>query len=352
MPFSKPTLTDLVDTAESDLESRLPGADARLRRSILNVLARVLAGILHGLYGFIDWAKDQFLVDKAEDEMLDRHSSIWGINRTAATFAGGNVDFTGTDGMIISIGTELQRADGAEYTTDAEATIAAGVATVAVTASASGLAGNAVAASALNLVSPIAGIDSSIIVAAGGLTGGTDQEADDTLRARILDRIQAPPHGGADFDYVKWTKELAGVTRAWVFAQELGLGTVTVRFMMDDTYGDGLPLVADVATVQSALDIERPVTAALTVAAPIGVPLNLEISGLDPATQAVKDAIEAEIKDLIRRETSPGSTLLISHIREAISIAAGEDDHALVSPVADVVHATGEIAVFGVITWS
>ncbi len=352
MPFEKPDLSTLVDAVETDIEARLPGADARLRRSNLNVMARVLAGAGHGLYGFIDWAKNQHLVDTAEAEMLDRHGQVWKIDRIAATFAQGNANFAGSDGSVIPAGTGLQRSDGVEYTTDTEVAIVAGSATVAITATAAALGGNATAASAVNLISPIAGIDSGATVAVGGLTGGTDEENDAAFRARILDRIQAPPHGGADFDYVKWAKDQAGVTRAWVYPQELGLGTVTVRFMMDDTYGDGLPLVADVATVQTALDAERPVTADLTLVAPVAKLLAPEISGLNPVTQAVKDAIEAELKDLIRREAEPGSTLLISHIREAISIAAGEADHALVSPVADVTHANGEIAVFDSITWS
>ncbi|MDX9862130.1 MAG: hypothetical protein RBS99_14555, partial [Rhodospirillales bacterium] len=63
-------------------------------------------------------------------------------------------------------------------------------------------------------------------------------------------------------------------------------------------------------------------------------------------------AIEAEIRDLLRREAEPGGTILLSHIREAISIAAGEYDHALAAPAADLAHDTGEIAVFGGITWS
>jgi len=352
MPFEKPTLTNLNDAAIADIEARLPGADARLRRSNLNVLATTSAGANHGVYGFIDWAKEQMLVDTAETEMLDRHGAVWNVARLAATFATGSVDFTGIDNTVIPKDTLLQRADGRQYQTTVEVIITAGVATATVTAVLAGLDGNGVSGTTVNLVSPIVGVNAGPTVAAAGLTGGADEETDDDFRARILDRIQQPPHGGADFDYVKWAKDQAGVTDAWVYPQELGLGTVSVRFLMADTYADGIPLAADVTAVQTALDLVRPVTAALTVVAPVPKILNLTISGLDPVSQAVKDAIEAEIKDLIRREAVPGGTILISHIREAISIAAGENDHQLTSPVADVTHLTGEIAVFGAITWS
>ncbi|MEQ8318777.1 MAG: baseplate J/gp47 family protein [Rhodospirillales bacterium] len=352
MPYNRPTLPDLIDTAETDIEARLPDADARLRASNLNVLARVLAGGEDGLYNFIDWASKQILVDTAEAEMLDRHASVWGVARTPAAFAQGNVTITGTSGTVVPAGTRLRRSDNVTYATDAEATLASGTATVAVTAETAAAAGNASAAAAVSLVSPIAGITTQAAVASGGLTGGADTETDASLRLRVIDRIQQPPHGGAGFDYVKWALEFPGVTHAWVYSQELGIGTVTVRFMMVGTYDDGIPLEADVTALQSYLDALRPVTAALTVVAPVAVPLNITTLSITPSSSAVQAAIEAEVADLILREAEPGATILISHLREAISIAAGETDHVLSDPSADIEHDTGEIAVVGTFPWS
>lgn len=352
MPYQRPTLTDLIDLSETDIEARLPGADARMRRSNLNVLARVLAGGEHGLYGFIDWASKQILPDTAEAEVLDRHANVWGVIRTAASFASGNVTFAGTDGVVIPAATKLKRSDGSEYTTSSEVTIASGAATAVVTADTQGSAGNADAAGAISLISPIAGVTTQATVAAGGLTGGADAETDASLRARVLTRIQQPPHGGAGFDYVTWALEQPGVTRAWVYPQELGLGTVSVRFMMDDTYVDGIPLAADVTALQTAIDLVRPVTADVTVVAPVAVPLNITTLSLTPSSSTVQAAVEAEIADLILRAAEPGTTIKISHIREAVSIAAGETDHALTDPSADITHTTGQIAVVGTYPWS
>jgi uncharacterized phage protein gp47/JayE len=351
MPFSRPTLSELIDRAASDIETRLPGTDARLRRSNLNVLARVHAGAVHGLYGYLDWLALQLMPDTAEAEHLARWASIWGVTRKAAAAATGNVTFSGTNGTVISAGTLIQRADGAQFTTDAEGTISAGSATVAVTASVAGADGNTAASTSLTLVSPIAGINTTATVAAGGLSGGSDEEDDDSLRERLISRIQQQPHGGADFDYETWALEVAGVTRAWVYPQELGLGTVTVRFVRDDDVSI-IPDAGEVAAVQAYIDARRPVTAAVTVAAPTAVPLDFEISGLNPNNTTVKAAIEAELEDLLRREAEPGGTILISHIREAISVAAGEYDHVLVSPSANVTHTTGQLATMGTITWS
>lgn len=352
MPYNRPTLPDLIDAAETDIEARLPGADARLRNSNLNVLARVEAAGLDGIYDFVVWVSKQILPDTSEAEILDRHASIWGITRTPAAFAQGNVTISGTNSTVIPAGTRLRRADEVTYKTDAEATIASGTATVAVTAETAAAAGNASAAAAVSLISPIAGVTTLAAVASGGLTGGADAETDAALRTRVLARIQQPPHGGADFDYVKWALAFPGVTRAWVYPQELGLGTVTVRFMMDDTYSDGIPLSADVTALQAYLDALRPVTADLTVVAPVAVPLDIAALTIEPSSSTVQAAIEAEVADLIRREAEPGSTILISHLREAISIAAGETDHALTDPNADIEHDTGEIATVGTYPWS
>ena len=48
----------------------------------------------------------------------------------------------------------------------------------------------------------------------------------------------------------------------------------------------------------------------------------------------------------------PGGTLLISHIREAISIAAGEVDHTLLTPDADQTVTAAQINTLGTLTWT
>ena len=349
MPLVRPTPQELLDRAIADIEANLPGTDARTRRSNLDVLARVHRAGMHELYGYLEWLSQQIIYDTAEAEILERWCNIWGLSRIPASAATGNVTFAGTNGTVIPAGTTLTRSDGVEYITAADAIIAAGTAIAAATAAVAGATSNAVAATALNLTSPIIGINSAATVAAGGLAGGTDTEDDAALRTRLIARIQQPPHGGADFDYVTWAMEVAGVTRAWVYTQELGLGTVTVRFVRDDDVSL-IPDAGKVAIVQAYIDARRPVTADVTVVAPVAVALNFSI-GATPNTTSVKDAITTELTDLLRREAIPGGTILLSHIREAISLAAGETNYTMTVPAADVTHTVGQMATMGVITW-
>ncbi len=344
--FERPTLTSLIDRVRADVLSRLPTDDV-LRHSDAEVLARVLAGATHGLYGYLDYLSQQLLPDTATD-FLDRHGSLFGILRKSAARATGSVTLTTTAGVVIPAGTVLRRADQTLYETVAEQTATGTTLAVDVQAQVAGEAGNASASTPLTLVSPIAGVASSVV--AGTLSGGADLEDDEAYRARILARWRQAPHGGSWQDYVAWALEVEGVTRAWCSPEELGPGTVTLRFVRDDD-ASPIPDAGEVATVAAHIAEVRPVTASVTVVAPVAAPLTFTISGLLPATTAVRAAVESALRALLRRESEPGEPLLISHIREAISTAAGEYDHALVSPSADVTHGTGAMATFGSISW-
>ena len=352
MPFQRPSLADLDTRLVADIESRLAGTDPRLRRSFLGAQARAQAGAHHELYGFLAWIALQAFPDTAEAAELARWASIWGVERVAATAATGSLALTGTTGTVVPAGTVWRSGAGQDYASTAEVTLAAGAAFAAVRAAAAGAAGNAALGAKVRLVSPIAGLVSDA-AASTALAGGADEESDGSLRARLLARMREPPRGGTKADYELWgLSGHADVTRAWPRPLAGGLGTVTVYVMTDYATDDGIPDAAVVAAVQAYIDARRPVTADVTVAAPAAVELDFTINSVMPDTAAVRAAIEAEVADLILRQSEPGGTILISHIREAISTAAGEYDHVLVAPAANVQHTAAQIAVMGAITWT
>ncbi len=358
MPFARPSLQQIKDGVLADVDGRLEGADSRPRRAVVNVLATAWAGALYGLYFYLDWISRQVLVVSAEGPELELHSKKWGPSRQLAAPAAGSVSVTGTTGAAVPAGAVLRRADGVEYRVTAGATLAAGAAAVTVQAASAGLDTNAEAGIGLAFVSPVDGVQSQALVAAGGLVGGADAESDTSLRSRILRRIQNPPHGGNASDYLAWAlaRDAHGipVTRAWVAAREMGLGTVTVRIMLDETYPDGIPQAGQVAAVQAYIDGQavRPVTAEVFVVAPIAAPLDVTIEDLSPDTPEVRAAAEAEIAAAIVEKAAPGGTIKRSWIWEAVSRATGETSHTVAAPAADVAHAAGEIAVPGTVTFT
>lgn len=355
MPFDRPTLSELVDRVRSDFRSRLSINGALLRRAVADVFAVTWAGATHMLHGHLEWLSRQLFPATAEREYLLQQAAFYGITPIPATFASGDLTATGTDTSVIPAGTVLVRDDGFTYETTAEATISGGTATVNAQASFAGADGNLAAGETLTLETPIAGVNSTLTVAAGGITGGNDEETTEALRSRFELRLQEPPAGGSDQDYVAWSLEVAGVTRAWVYRHEDGLGTVVVRFVRD---GDAsiFPDAAEVAEVQDKLDSERPVTAEVTAASPVQLDVDMTIS-ITPDTSTVRAAVEAELEDMFERVAEPGDgagrgTIKLSQILVAIGVASGVEDFTLTSPVADVVPGVGELPVLGTITWT
>jgi uncharacterized phage protein gp47/JayE len=347
--FTRPTLAQLVDRIQQDFVSRLELSAPLLRRSMVYVLSRVMAGAAHMLHGHLDWASVQVLPDQAEEAGLLRWTRLFGMSKTPATFATGSLTITGTNGSIIPATTVYLRSDGAEYTVDADVTISGGTATAALTASVAGAAGSCDAGASLALESPIAGVDSTAVVAVGGLTG-SDEESTEALRTRFLEHLRTPPQGGSEADYIAWAKEVPGVTRVFVAPLEDGPGTVKVRFVRDDDSGSIFPSSPEVTAVQDHIDSVRPVTAIVTVEAPTAVTRNYTI-GISPDTAETRAAVEAELIDMLRRDATPGMTLRLSRIQVAVGTSDGVDDYTVTVPHTDTVYAADEMPSHGTITW-
>lgn len=352
MPFNRPKLADLLSRTEAELAARL-GLGPLLPRSVLAVLARLVAGQSHLLHAHVGYAVDQVFPDTADADNLVRIASRHGILRKAALSAFGPVVFTGTEGTTVPQGTLVRRVDDTEYSVAVAGDISGGSVSLVVRAVVAELAGDTVATTVLTLVSPVSGIDTNATVDTGGIVNGADVESDANLLERLLQRLQTPPQGGAQADYVKWALEIAEVTRAFALPQHFGPGTVGVTFLVDDDPTTPIPDAAKVLEVQEYIDdpTRRPVTAAVTVFAPVEVQLDPEII-LVPDTTDVRAAVTASLEDMLKEDAAPGGTILLSRIREAISTAQGETDHTLVSPVADVTTLAGEIPTLGTITWS
>ncbi|RDL19956.1 baseplate J/gp47 family protein [Pseudomonas jessenii] len=344
MPFETPSLPVLISRTQSDLAS-----DA-LRRSDAQVLARTLSGTAYGLYGYLDWIVDQILPDKADEETLERIAALR-LNqpRNAAQPAEGSVSFSATAGAVLDVNVVLQSGDGRMYRVTAGVTTVAGVNSTTIEAVDAGALGNADVGLALTLVQPVEGVTNAFTVIAPGLSGGIAKESIESLRARVIRSYRVIPHGGSADDYETWALEFPGVTRAWCRGNYLGAGTVGL-FVMRDNDVVPVPNPAQLQEIKDYIEPLRPVTAELYVLAPTVKLVHYSIHPV-PDTSAVRAAITSSLNDLHEREAGLGDMLLISHIREAISGAAGETDHSLTVPAANVTAATNELLTFGGITW-
>lgn len=351
--FKKPTLLELRNRAISDLNTYLKGADANLRRRVLNVFATVFAGIGDEIMRRVDYLLKQLFIQDADPEFLIKHGQTRRFPRKLPTKSDGNAVFSATPGSIIPKGTSFRRADNVFYTSTAETQAGAeGTITIHLVAENTGKDGNSAPGTDISLVSPVAGVAMQGKIDSLGITGGADIEDIEEYRERLLFFVRNPSTGGSKTDYEIWARQVPGVTRAWCYPTESGPGTVTVRFMMDDTYDDGIPQAGDVKRVREYIGKLQPATATVYIEAPISDPLDVIFESLDPMDTADKAAVQNKLKSLVQSSSViPGSEIKLSKIRGAISNATGNKDFVLTAPASNVVMAKGHITTLGTITY-
>lgn len=340
MTWPIPNLRNRRTQVRDDIDSALPGADARISNAPLTILAEAVASQIHDNDAHLEWVARMMMPDTAEGVFAERWGNIWlPEGRKPATYASGSVTVTGNNGASVPTGAELTATafddDGnrvsLQFSVSAGVTLSGTSAAIEIEALTAGALGNLDEGAQLSFVDLPDGIDGQTVVASPGLAGGADIEPVELLIERYINRIQEPPHGGNKNDWEQWVLSQPGVTRAWG-AQEMGVGTYTVRFMMDDVQAanDGLPQAADLTEIAAALAEIRPVTVGEAYfLAPIKQAETVEVDNLVGDTPEIRANIIAEVQAMSRARIRPGGIVYASWIREAVSAATGEDHHDL-----------------------
>lgn len=358
MSFTLPTLDELERRAQAELVAASDSTP--LRRNLFTPLARAQIGLTYGLYGYLGWAERQTSPYTCDDDQLEDRFGFWlERGRKPAAPATGQLRVAGSQaGRPIDTDAARWQSDaGLEYVPTADVIVGAdGAVTVPVVCTTPGQNGNLGTDATLSIVNPIEGVASSASVLMPGLSGGADQESYDSFRARIIDRIQDPPQGGANPDYVKWALQVPGITRAWCRPARVMIGgqAITVQvhvLVMRDDDSTPFPDEAECAAVAAHIDTVRPVTADCSVHAPQPKPVGFDIA-LTPDTATTRAAVESSLRDFFRAGAEPAGTLNLSNIREAISKAAGEKSHVLYAPTDERLTSAGfELLTLGDILW-
>lgn len=358
MAWNRPTLQELVSRVEGDFSTQLFGSAAPLRRGVLSVLARVWAGAVYLLHLYLDWIYSQGFAHLASGDQLDRHGQEVGIYRKAPTYATGTIAFTGTAGTFIPQGTLIQDAtDATEYQTTADATIGSyGSVDVVATALEAGAAGDRDAGTVLSLVSPITGVDADAITAAG-LSGGSDLEADEDYRARILYKKRNPPQGGAISDYIGWATSVSPVTDAWAFPYWPEANSVLIRVA---NYNADPPTLSSIE-VDRVRDYllspdRKPLTADVRVSS-IATAVVAMTMRIRPNTPTTQEGIRTELIAFFRSSGAPSGTIAQAKINSVAAHTTHVEDAAITAlsingvTSEDVVTTLDQIPVLGNITF-
>lgn len=363
MPFPLPTPDDLVRRLEARMERAIqdvrpdvaPAAISRAVRTprgMLAILIRTFAMSLYEAHLHLRWWGEQYFPDTAEVAQLERHASIWGIARRPATKAIGRASVTGAAGTGIPAGLLLQ-GSGVLYQVTAAATLdAAGTAILDLEATDAGTIGNAAAGLPLSFVTLVPGLDpQTAIVDSEGIAGGAEVESDGSLQTRVVEKIRAPAHGGAAFDYPVWVQNSFAASQVRTLPNHAGAGTVGVVVAMGTAATPRVPTSAELDAMAAYLETVRPATAEVILIPVELLPVPVSLS-VEPNEAAVRGAAEAAIAAFFAREAKIGERLYRSRLSEAVSAASGEYRHDISVPAGNVTPTSAQLPVPGAITWS
>lgn len=235
---------------------------------------------------------DTVLLDTATNDYLDRRAIDFNETRTPAEKATGLLQFEGDENTIIPIKTVVGYHD-LRFETTESGVIENGIATVFAQCMIEGTIGNIEANSIDNCISTITGI--SAVTNLDIFMGGVDLETDDSLRNRILEKIQKPITSGNKNHYIYWAKQVSGVGEVRVISCWNGNGTVKVIVLSSE--GD-VPDDVIIENVANYIEENRPIGAEVTVAKAIPVFIDIEVE-LSFSTSYTLSVIKEEIKRAI-----------------------------------------------------
>lgn len=270
---------------------------------------------------------------------LDEHAKYRKMKRRAATAASGEITISGAVGTNILAGSlfstaSLNNEPSVDYKVLKPVKIPeGGSVTAAIQCTQTGIIGNTQANTIVMVSSNIKGI--TAVTNMEAVTGGTEEESDESLIQRILeqDQNQGDNFTGCVADYKRWAMEVPGVGSATVIPAQDDSGLVTI--IITDSNGDP-------ATQQLCTDvynhIMKPddpgnrltnVNALLKVAPPatmaIGIQATVELSE-GYSIESVKAAYMAQLALYLPEALEQGE-IKYSRLWGALTAAAGVNDH-------------------------
>ena len=250
-------------------------------------VAGPVAEQLSEAYRALEGVPSMLFVDESSGGYIDLvGGQYYSITRREGTRAYCDITFNGAPGLVIPKGTAFLTAGGLSY---------ALMAAVALGPEGTGR-GRLEAAEAGSAYNVEAGaIDRIYDYHSEAAAGGTDAESDAALLARIRERVQRPPTSGNGYQYRQWAMEIPGVGNAKVVELPGGPGTVGVTLVDSN---DRAPSEEIVEAVEAHIEEERPVGAAVTVAAAtereVTVAAQVSLTG-GAGAGAVQDAFRAAL---------------------------------------------------------
>ena len=318
----------------------------------LAVRLYAVAAEIYALYVQSEWVARQCFPQTAEGEYLDRHAQLRGLERKEASRAEGLARFSvdeaaGTD-IAIEAGTVCMTAGQVRFETVEYGVIPAGQlwADIPARAVEPGVSGNIGAGSLLTMAVPPVGVSRC-----GNLfpfSGGSNEETDESLRARVLDSFRRLPNGANSAYYEQEAMSFEEVAAVEVLPRARGIGTVDVVVA---TLA-GVPEAELLALLQDHFEQRREIAVDVRVRAPetVAVDVTVQVACEDSQDQEtvlgrVRDAVSAWFDG--RRL---GRDVLLAQLSSMVFGTEGVSNCVLTAPAADIPAACDQLPVLGKLT--
>lgn len=273
-------------------------------------------------------------------EYLTLAAASHGVYRRGATYASGKLLITGAVGTAIPAGTKFSNTIPAGsslivkyYTSQKYAVISSdGQIEVEVISDEIGSVGNAQTGEINLNLTDIQNLESISNTVA--FTNGVNEESDESLLARLLDKVRNPTSGGNKNDYKQWAKEIPGVAEVEVISLWNGPGTVQVIIIGEG----GSPIPDLVESVKEHLDPKdhegegegrAPIGAVVTVITTENYAIRIDINGLEFESGYSLISTRQNIVEEIKKEVakvSIGGLVRIHYVEDSIKHVPGIKD--------------------------
>lgn len=332
MAFKTKTLSDLIRSTENALSVRFYGETTVLRKGVLKTLAAVVGGALFimELLAARIW-KDRF-VSTCSVDCLDAFGTEYSLPHKAPLYARGTATVSlldGFSGAKLPRGTVLRDSlSGKEYEVPSDVSVTSESLEIPLVALDFGADSNLDSGAELSFRDNVPdGLEdlATVVSVSGGLSVEVEidgavslwGETAEEYRARLLNRIQNPPAGGAKNDYYQWAMRFSFVSDAFVFANYPNTNSVSVALANYRTESVAVP-ESNVEEARSFIlsDVRRPVTADARVFSVTPVPVQI-VASVAPYSQTVRDGVESALRAFFRK-VSPGSTVAFSDVEIAV----------------------------------
>lgn len=271
-------------------------------------------------------------------EFLDEHAKDRRLIRKAANAAFGQLSISGDENTFIPAGSLFSTAavngqPSVDYETLEDATIPdTGTVIVDVQCTQTGIIGNASENTVVLLSSNLFGITE--ITNPEAITGGTEEETDESLILRILeyDRSLGDNYVGSASDYKRWAESVDGVGNATIIPAQDTSGLVTIIL----TDANGAPATEQLCTtvynyimrpdspydalanVNTILSVEPPTTMEICIKATV------ELKD-DTTLESVKEAFAAQLASYLPLAMDEGE-IKFTRVAAALTATEGAND--------------------------